>query len=155
DYAADCNEQGKQRDNGPPWPRISMALVAHFLATLAGNREPAVSQALAVLKHYWTQTIKDDKSVALSLLPEHVRYCRIRACLFDEKAGKKEADTYKRQFMMGPYIQVVTIDGMSLVTAHAALQVCIRQENGKIKPGAATEVALERDAERLLAKFGM
>eukprot|EP00959_Pyramimonas_sp_CCMP1952_P443623 9287221-Pyramimonas_sp.AAC.1 len=124
DYSTDCKEQGEQRDNGPPWPRIFMALVAHFLATLADNKEPAASQTLAVLKHYWAQTIEDDKSAILSLLAEHARYCRMRACWFDEKAGKKEADTCKLQFMMSPYIQsqVVTIDGMPLMTVHAALQ---------------------------------
>eukprot|EP00959_Pyramimonas_sp_CCMP1952_P256857 5366338-Pyramimonas_sp.AAC.1 len=59
--------------------------------------------------------------------------------------------------MMSPYIQsqVVTIDGMPLMTVHAALQVYIRQENGKIKAGAAPKGALERGAERALAKFGM
>ncbi|CAK0805052.1 unnamed protein product, partial [Prorocentrum cordatum] len=109
-----------------------------------GRKRASVDSALAVLKHYWTQT--------LCLLAEHVRYCR----WFDKKVGKQEADTYKRQFMMSPRIQsqVVTIDGMPLTTAHAALQVCTRQENGKIKAGAAPKGALETDAERLLAKLG-
>eukprot|EP00959_Pyramimonas_sp_CCMP1952_P019790 418065-Pyramimonas_sp.AAC.1 len=73
-----------------------MAMVSHFLTTPADNKEPVVSQALAVLKHYRTQTF--------CLLAEHARYCR----WFDQKAGKagkQEADTYKQQFMMSPYIQ--------------------------------------------------
>eukprot|EP00959_Pyramimonas_sp_CCMP1952_P131991 2759683-Pyramimonas_sp.AAC.1 len=89
-----------------------MAMVAHFLTTPADNKEPLVSQALAVPKHYRTQTF--------CLLAEHARCCR----WFDKKAGKKEADTYKQPFMMSPCIQsqVVTIDGAPLTTAHAALQ---------------------------------
>eukprot|EP00959_Pyramimonas_sp_CCMP1952_P373046 7812533-Pyramimonas_sp.AAC.1 len=132
DYAMDCKEQGKQHDNGPPWPHIFMALVTHFLATLAGSQEPAVKQALAVLKHYWSQTIKEDKAETLRTLSDHVRYCRIRACWFDKKGGKKEADTYKLQFMMSPFIQsqVVTVDGSAPMTIHAALHICIGQEKG-------------------------
>eukprot|EP00959_Pyramimonas_sp_CCMP1952_P076635 1601438-Pyramimonas_sp.AAC.1 len=56
DYVTDYKERGGQHGSGPPWPHIFMAMVAHFRTTPADNKEPMVSQALAVLKHYWTQT---------------------------------------------------------------------------------------------------
>eukprot|EP00959_Pyramimonas_sp_CCMP1952_P328237 6872242-Pyramimonas_sp.AAC.1 len=91
--AADCNEQGERRNNGPLWPRIFMALVAHFLETMASAPDRVGQQAVAVLGRNWGRAIKEGAPETLRALAEHARYCRIRACWFDRKFGERRRTT--------------------------------------------------------------
>eukprot|EP00959_Pyramimonas_sp_CCMP1952_P207202 4334244-Pyramimonas_sp.AAC.1 len=69
---------------------------------MASAPDRVEQQAVVVLKHYWNQTIKEDKPDTLRVLEEHVRYCRVRACWFDKKSGKTTVDQFKLQLMVGP-----------------------------------------------------